>query len=143
MSKDLHCAVDLGQISVGDHLRWLVADTNLKPSRTPVDELDGALGLENSDGAVHIFCNNVAAVEQAGSHVFAIARITLHHLVVWLEARHRDLLDRVGFVRGLGSRDDRSVGNEREMDTGVGHQVSLEFVKIDVEGTVEAERGSD
>ena len=46
-------------------------------------------------------------------------------------------------MRGLGSRDDWGVGNEGEMDTWVGYQVSLEFVEINVEGSIEAERGSD
>ena len=41
-----------------------------------------------------------------------------------------------------GGNDGR-VGDEREMDTGVWHQVGLELVQVDVEGAVEAERGSD
>jgi hypothetical protein len=46
-------------------------------------------------------------------------------------------------VGGLGGGDDGRVGNEREVDTGVGDQVGLELVQVDVEGTVETERGSD
>jgi hypothetical protein len=46
-------------------------------------------------------------------------------------------------VGGLGGGDDGRVGHEREVDTGVGDQVGLELVQIDVEGAVEAERGSD
>ena len=46
-------------------------------------------------------------------------------------------------MRGLGRRDDRRVGNQREMDTRVWHQVSLELIQIDVERSVEAKRGSD
>jgi hypothetical protein len=46
-------------------------------------------------------------------------------------------------VGSFGSRDDWSVGNEREVDTGVRDQVGLEFVEIDVERTIETKRGGD
>jgi hypothetical protein len=140
---NLHSAVDLGEIAVGHVLRRLVADTDLETSRAPVDELDGALGLEGSDSAVDVLGDNITTVEQAGGHVLAVAGVTLDHLVVGLEARHGDLLDRVGLVGRLGGRDNGGVGDQREVDTGVGDQVGLELVQVDVEGTVEAKRGSD
>lgn len=43
----------------------------------------------------------------------------------------------------LGSGNDWGVGNEREMDTWVWNQVGLELVKINIEGTIESEGGSD
>ncbi len=46
-------------------------------------------------------------------------------------------------MRCLGCRDNRSVGNEREVDTWVWDQVGLELVQIDVEGAIETERGGD
>jgi hypothetical protein len=46
-------------------------------------------------------------------------------------------------VSGLGGGDDGGVGNEREVNAGVRDQVGLELVQVDVQGTVEAERGSD
>jgi len=46
-------------------------------------------------------------------------------------------------VCGLRSRDDRGVGDEREVDTGVGDQVGLELVEVDVQGAVETEGGGD
>jgi hypothetical protein len=87
--------------------------------------------------------NDITTVQQTSSHVFSVSGIALYHLVVGLEAGHGDLLDGVGFVGCLGSRDDWRVGNEREVDTGIWDQVSLEFVEIDVEGTVEAEGSGD
>lgn len=141
--SNLHGAVDLGEIAVGHVLRGLVADTDLETSRAPVNELDGALGLEGSDGAVDVLGDDITTVEQAGGHVLAVAGVTLDHLVVGLEAGHGDLLNRVGLVCRLGSRNDGSVGNQREVDTGVGDQVGLELVQVDVEGTVEAKRGGD
>ncbi len=136
-------AVDSGKVTVGDHLRGLVADTNLETSRAPVDELDGALGLDLGNGSVGVLGDNVTTVQQAGGHVLSVARIALDHLVVGLEAGVGDLHDRVGLVGGLGSGDDRSIGDEREVNTWVGDQVGLELVQVDVEGTVESERGGN
>ena len=92
---------------------------------------------------MHILGNDIAAVQKTGGHVLAVARVALHHLVVGLEARHGDLLHRVGFVGRFGSGDDRCVGHEREVDTRVRHQVGLELVEIDIERTIETERGGD
>ena len=44
---------------------------------------------------------------------------------------------------GLLGRDDGGVRGEHEVDTGVGDEVSLELGHIDVEGTIETERGSE
>ena len=88
-------------------MRRLVADTNFETSRAPVDELDGALGLETGHSGVGLPGDNVTTVEQAGSHVFAVTRIALNHLVVRLEASHGDLIDRVGLVGSLLSGDNR------------------------------------
>jgi hypothetical protein len=143
VGEHAHSAVNLGKISVGDHLRWLVADTNLEASWAPVNELDGALGLQSGNGRVDVVRNNITTVQQASSHVLAGAGVTLDHLVVGLEARVRDLLDRVGFVLSLGSRNDGGVGDQGEVDAGIWHQVGLELVQIDVERAVKAKRGSD
>ena len=142
-SENLHSAVDLGKVTVWHVLWWLVADTELETSWAPVNELDGALGLEGCDGAVGVLWNNVSTVEQASCHIFAVAWVTLDHLVVWLEAGHGDFLNRVGLVRRLGSRDNWGVGNEREVNTWVWHQVGLELVQVDVERSVKAERSGD
>ena len=96
--RHLHSAVDFSQVTVGYHLWWLIADTNLEASRTPVHELNCALRLQSSHSAVDILGDYVTTVEQAGSHIFPIARVAFHHLVVGLEAGHRDLLHRIGFV---------------------------------------------
>lgn len=87
--------------------------------------------------------NDVTTVQQTCSHVLAVTGVTLDHLVVRLEARHGNFLDRVGLVSSLGSRDDGSIGNKREMNTRVGHQVGLELVQINVERAIESERRGD
>lgn len=143
VGKHADGAVDLGEVSVWNHLWWLVADTDLETSWAPVDELDGALGLEGSNSSVSILWNDITTVQQAGGHVLSVAWVALNHLVVWLEAGHGDLLDRVGLVGSLSGGDHWSVGNEWEVNTWVWDQVGLELVKIDVEGTIEAEGGGD
>ena len=44
---------------------------------------------------------------------------------------------------GLLSRDDRCIGGQWEVDTGIGHQVGLELCQVHIQGTIKAERGSD
>jgi hypothetical protein len=136
-------AVDGREVAVGHVLRRLVADTDLEAGRAPVDELDGALRLEMGNGGVGVLGNHVTAVQQAGGHVLSVARVALDHLVVGLEAGVGDLHDRVGLVGSLGGGDDRRVGDEGEVNTRVGDEVGLELVQVDVEGTVEAERGGN
>lgn len=143
VGQHAHSAVDTGKVAVGDNLGRLVADTNLESSGAPVDELNGALGLEVGNGSVGVLGDDVATVQQAGSHVLSVARIALDHLAVGLEAGVGDFHDRVGLVGSLGGGDDGGICDEREMDTGVGDQVGLELVQVDVEGAVESERGSD
>lgn len=87
--------------------------------------------------------DNITTVEQASSHVLAVAGVTLDHLVVRLEAGHGDLVDRVGLVSGLVGGDNGGVGDQREVDTRVGDQVCLELVQVDVEGAVETERSGN
>lgn len=143
VGKHADGAVDLGEISVWNHLRWLVADTNLETSWAPVDELDGALSLESGNSSVGVLWNDITTVQQAGGHVLSVAWVALNHLVVWLEAGHGDLLDGVGLVGSLGRRDNWGVSDEREVNTWVWDQIGLELVEIDVEGTIKAEGGGD
>jgi hypothetical protein len=114
-------AGDLGKVTSGDVRGGLVADTELETGRAPVDELDGTLGLDGSNGRVDVLGDDVTAVEEGASHVLALARVALDHLVVGLEARVGELGNRVGLVGRLGRRDDRGVGREREVDTGEGN----------------------
>jgi hypothetical protein len=92
---------------------------------------------------VDILCDNITTVQQAGGHVLSVTWVTLNHLVVWLEAGHGDLLDRVGLVGCFSSGDNWSICDEREMNTWVRNQVGLELVEIDIERTVESEGGGN
>ena len=72
-----------------------------------------------------------------------MSRIALDHLVGWLEASVGDLGDGELLVVSLLSGDDRSVGDQREVDPGVGHQVGLELSQVHVESPVKPEAGRD
>ena len=72
-----------------------------------------------------------------------MSRVALDHLVGGLEASVGDLSNGELLVVGLLSRDNGGVGGQREMDPGVGHQVSLELSQINVQGTIESEGSGD
>jgi hypothetical protein len=143
VGQHAHSTLHLGQVTSGHDGGWLVVDTDLEASGAPVDELDGTLGLDGGNGSVDVLGHNVTTVQHTAGHVLAVAGVALHHLVGGLEAGVGDLSHRQLLVVGLLSRDDWGVGGQREVDTGVGHQVGLELRQIDVEGTIEAQRGRD
>merc|ERR1719228_2993499 len=126
-------AGNLGKISVGDDGWWLVVDTNLETSRTPIYELDGSLGLDGGNSSVHVLWHNVSTVQQATSHVLTVTGIAFDHLVGRFETSVGNFSNRELFVVSFLGRNNRCVGDQWEMDTGVGDQVSLELGKINVE----------
>ena len=69
--------------------------------------------------------------------------ITGAYLVCGLEAGVSDLSNRQLLVIGFLSRDNWSIGHQREVNPGVGHQVGLELGQIDVQSTVKSERSGD
>merc|ERR1711975_137760 len=133
------CTLHLGEITTRNNSRWLVVDTTLEASWAPVDELDGALGLDSSNGSINILWYDVTAVHHAAGHVLSVARITLGHHVRRLEARVGDLSDRERLVVCLLCRDDWRVRGHHEVNTWVWHKVGLELGDVDVESTIEAE----
>merc|ERR1711955_57307 len=69
VAQHAHSTLDLGEVTTWDNGWWLVVDTDLESSWAPVDELDGALGLDGGDGGVDILGDDVTPVEHAASHV--------------------------------------------------------------------------
>merc|ERR1712144_16106 len=65
-------AHDLGEIATRHHGGWLVVDAALETSRTPVHELNRALGLNGSNSGVHVLGDDIPTVHQAHSHVFTV-----------------------------------------------------------------------
>lgn len=136
-------ARDLCEVTAGHQCGRLVANTKLEASWAPVDELNSTLGLDGGNGGLDILGDDISTVEQAASHVLALTRISLDHLVSGLEAGEGHLRNRVLFVVSLVSRQEWRVGGQREVDTRERNKVGLELVQVDVEGTIEAERGGN
>lgn len=90
-----------------------------------------------------ILGDDITTVEQASGHVLSVAGVTTDHLVVGLEARHGDFEHRVRLVRRLGGADERRIGDQREVNAWVRDQIRLELTQVDVQETVEPQRGSD
>merc|ERR1719158_1016932 len=143
VGEHAHGALHLRQVATRDHGGRLVVDADLKSSGTPVDKLDAALALDGGNGGVHILGDDVAAVQHTAGHVLAMSWVAFDHRVGWLKASIGDLRNTQGLVVSLLGRDDGSIGDEGEVDPRVGHQVGLELVQIDVQGSVEPQRGSD
>ena len=89
----------------------------LETSQAPVDELNRLLGLDARNGSGGVLRDDIATVEQAASHVLALAGVALDHLVAGLEARESHLGDRVLFMARLVRGQERSVRREREVNT--------------------------
>jgi len=133
------CTHNLSKITTRDNSWWLVVDTTLESSWTPVNELDGTLGLDGSDSSVHILWHDVTTVHHAARHVLTVTRIALNHHRGWFEHGVGDLSNGELLVVGLLGGDDWSIGRKHEMDSWVWHQVGLELSDIDVKSTVESE----
>jgi hypothetical protein len=136
-------AVNGSQLATGHALGLLVVDAELEAGRAPLDQVEGSLGLDRGNGSVAVARHDIAAVEERNSHVLAVARVADNHLVVGLEALEGEVADLEALVGAAVAGDDRGVGDERVVDAGIWHQVSLELVQINVEGTVEAKRRGD
>merc|ERR1719329_28274 len=59
----------LGEVTTRDNGWRLVVDDDLEATRRPVDELDGALGLDGGNGGVDVLRDHVTAVQQGAGHV--------------------------------------------------------------------------
>lgn len=63
---------DLGEITTWDVGGRLVADTELETGRAPVDEADGSLGFDGSDGGIAVFGDDVTSVCKASRTIRTI-----------------------------------------------------------------------
>ena len=68
VGQHAHTTSNLGQITTGNVGGGLIADTELETGRTPVNELDGAFGLDDADSSVNILGDDITTVEQSTSH---------------------------------------------------------------------------
>ena len=99
--------------------------TNLKTSWAPVHKLNGSLGLDCSNSCIHILGYHITTVQQTAGHVFAVTWVTFNHLIGWLKTHVCDLCNSQLLVVSFLSRDDWSIGGQREVNTWVWNQIGL------------------
>ena len=116
LGTEYNLPLHLCHVATRHHSGRLVVDANLEAGGAPVDELNGPLVLDRSDRGVHVLRDHVAPVEQAAGHVLAVPGVALHHLVGGLEAGRRDVRHRHALVVGLVHRQDRGIGDKREVN---------------------------
>merc|ERR1711937_1132064 len=143
VGEHANSSLDLGKISTRNHSWWLIVDTDLESSWTPVNKLDGPLGLDGGNGSIDILGDHISPVEHAAGHVLASSRITLDHLVCWLKTSVGNFTHRQLLVVSLFSANDWSIRSQREVDSWIWNQVSLELGQIHIESSIKSERGSD
>jgi len=107
----------------------------------PINKLNSPLSLDGGNSSIDILGNNITTVHQAASHVLPVSGITLSHHAGRLKHGIGDLGHGQLLVVGLGSRDNRSIGREHEMDARVRNKVGLELSDIDIDGAIEPEGG--
>ena len=137
------CSHDLSEITTWNDGGWLVVNTDLETSWAPVDELDGSLGLDGSNGSVNILGDDITSVHHRASHVFTVSGITLSHHVSRFEWWVGDFSNWELFVISLFSWDDWSIWWKHKVNSWIRHKVGLEFSDIDVQGTIESEGCSE
>ena len=138
VGQHAHGTLDFGEITSRNDSGWLVVDADLEASGAPVNKLDGTLGLDGSNGRVHVLGHHITTVKHTASHVLAMTRIALHHLVGRLEASVGDFSNAKLLVVSFLGGDDRGIGDQREVNTWVGNEVGLELCKIDIKSTIKA-----
>jgi hypothetical protein len=62
-----------------------VVNTELEAGRAPFHKVEGGFGLKSASGNIAVKRNDITTVQEGHSHVFTVARVANHHLVVWLE----------------------------------------------------------
>lgn len=123
--------------------RWLIIDSNFKTRGTPVDKADVTLALHSGDRGIDVLGHDIAAIQKAAGHVFALAWVALDHLICGLEAFGGNLRNWYALMVGLFSRHYRCIGCQRKVYAGVGYQIRLELGQVDVQGAVESQGRGD
>ena len=134
---------DLSEVTSWDDSGWLVVDTAFEASWAPVDELNGSLGLDGGHGSIDVLGDDITSVHERAGHVLAVSWVALSHHGSGLKDRVGDFTNSELLMVGLLGGDDWSVRRKHEVNSWVWHQVGLELVDVDVEGTIESERHSE
>ena len=140
----MHRALHLGEVATRHDGRGLVVDDHLEGGGAPVNELDGALGLDRSR-STQLTSLGTTSPRYMRTHAmyFTVARVALDHHVGRLEHGRGDLGHGELLVVGLLGGDHGANEHSGNVDARVRHEVGLERVMSTEIGTVEAERSRD
>merc|ERR1712020_146243 len=106
VGQHANSTLDFSQVTARNNGWRLVIDTDLETSGTPIDKLDGTLGLDGSNGSIDILGDNIATVKHAAGHVLSMAWVTLDHLVARFKTSIGDFGNRQLLMVSLLGRDD-------------------------------------
>jgi predicted Zn-dependent protease len=70
---------DFSEITSWDNSWWLIVNTTFETSWAPINELDGSLGFDGSNGSVNIFWDNITSVHHTTGHIFSVSWVTFGH----------------------------------------------------------------
>ena len=82
---------DLGEITTWNNCWWLIVDSALETGWAPINELNGSLGLDGSNGSVDILWDDITSIHEAACHVLSVSWVTLGHHGCGFESRVGDL----------------------------------------------------
>lgn len=120
------CTLNLGEISTRDRHGRLIVDTTFESRRTPVDKLNGTLGLDSSNCHIDLLWNDISTVHETTGHVFTMAGVAFGHHIGWFKHTGGNFSDGKTLMEGLFIRNDGGVTCQHKMDTRIWHQVCKE-----------------
>jgi len=133
---------DFSEITTWDNSWRLIVNTTFETSWAPINELDGSLGFDGSNGSVNILWYNITSVHHTTGHVFTVSWITFGHHGGRFESGVCDFSNGELFMISFLSRDNWSIRGKHEMNSRVRYKIGLEFSDINIKGTIESEGGS-
>lgn len=127
------------------HKTLVIWTTNdyLKTSRTPVDKANRSSWFDTANGCVDIPRSHIPAEEDRTGHEEAVAGVALHHLIGRLEAHVGQLGRGQSLVVRLLRGDERSIRDQRKVNSGKGHQIGLPLGQRCVEGAFKSQGRRD
>jgi len=137
-----NCSHNFSQISSWNDSWWLIVDSNLESGGTPINELDGSLGLNGGNSCINILGNNISSIHHGASHILSVSWVTFDHHVGWFKTGIGNFSNSQLFMISLLCRDNWCIWWQHEMNSWVRNQVGLEFGDINVKSTIKSQRCS-
>ena len=68
VGQHAHATGHLGEVASRDKGRGFVANTEFEAGGTPINELDGTLRLDDTNGGVNVLRHDITTVQQRAGH---------------------------------------------------------------------------